>query len=85
MPLNLEVQCLPQPRSVRLHYRAVNQLGHWKEMEAAPGVGFSIPAEDISDRWDLMYYFEVIDDRQFGWFYPDPLQETPYFVVTVTQ
>jgi hypothetical protein len=85
MPLNLEVQCLPQPRSVRLHYRVVNQLGHWKEMEAAPGVGFSIPAEDIQDRWDLMYYFEVIDDRQFGWFYPDPLQETPYFVVTVTQ
>ena len=81
--LSLQLQCSPAPHAVRLHYRAVNQLVPWKEIEAAPGEKFSIPAADIQDRWDLMYYFEVIDDKQFGWFYPDPLVETPYFVVTV--
>jgi hypothetical protein len=83
MPLTLQLQCLPTPRAVRLHYRPVNQLATWKEMEVASGSKVSIPAEDIQSRWDLMYYFEVIDHREFGWFYPDPLVTTPYFVVTV--
>jgi len=85
LPLTLELQCSPAPRAVRLHYRPVNQLVPWKEIEAAPGQKFSIPAADIQDRWDLMYYFEVVDDMQFGWFYPDPLVEKPYFVVTVNK
>jgi hypothetical protein len=84
-PLSLEVQVsgAPKIRTVRLHYRAVNQMTAFKMLEAAPGAKFTIPAEDIQDRWDLMYYFEVIDDQQAGWFHPDPLRETPYYVVTV--
>ena len=31
-----------------------------------------------------MYYFEVIDDHGAGWFQPDPLRETPYYVVGET-
>lgn len=85
VPLTLELQCSPAPRAVRLHYRPVNQLAAWKEMEAAPGAKFFIPAQDIQSRWDLMYYFEVIDDAQFAWFHPDPLVTTPYFVVTVNK
>ena len=84
-PLTLEVKVsgTPRARTVRLHYRAVNQLTPWKMLEAAPGAAFTIPAQDIQGRWDLMYYFEAIDERQAGWFHPDPLHETPYFVVTV--
>ena len=42
-----------------------------------------IPASDVSARWDLMYYFEVLNDRNSGWFEPDPLRETPYYVIKV--
>jgi len=31
-----------------------------------------------------MYYFEVINLANSGWFRPNPLKETPYFVVNVT-
>ena len=32
---------------------------------------------------DLMCYFEVVNENENGkgWFYPDPLVETTYFVV----
>ena len=69
---------------VRLHYRPVNQLVPFKTLESAPGAAFTIPASDISPRWDLMYYFEVINRANGGWFHPNPLKETPYFVVNVT-
>jgi len=78
---------LPDPanvRMVRLHYRPVNQLVPFKTLESAPGAAFTIPASDISPRWDLMYYFEVINRANGGWFHPNPLKETPYFVVNVT-
>jgi hypothetical protein len=70
-------------RSVRLYYRPVNQLAKFKMLEAAPGAEFTIPASDISPRWDLMYYFEVLNERDGGWFQPDPLRETPYYTVQV--
>ena len=28
-----------------------------------------------------MYYFEVLNDANSGWFQPDPLTQTPYYVV----
>ena len=68
---------------VRLYYRPVNQLEKFKMLEAPPGAAFTIPADDVSARWDLMYYFEVLNDRNGGWFVPDPLRETPYFVIKV--
>ena len=52
-------------------------------IEAAPGASFVIPADAISGHWDLMYYFEALNDSNGGWFQPDPLRETPYYVVKV--
>ena len=28
-----------------------------------------------------MYYFEALSDNGGGWFEPDPLTQTPYYVV----
>jgi hypothetical protein len=81
----LQVSGAPKASRVRLHYRAVNHLVPFKMLEEAPGVPFTIPAFDIQDKWDLMYYFEVIDESGGGWFQPEPLRETPYYVVKVTK
>jgi hypothetical protein len=68
-------------RGVRLHYRPLNQLAQFKTIEKAPGEAFIIPGSDISSDYDLMYYFEVLSDNSSGWFQPDPLTQTPYYVV----
>jgi len=70
-------------RRIRLYYRPVNQIAQFKMIDAVPGASFTIPAIDVSPRWDLMYYFEVLDDQNGGWFVPDPSVTTPYHVVTV--
>jgi hypothetical protein len=40
-----------------------------------------LPADQNSARFDLLYYFEVLNAERTGWFYPDPATSTPYFVV----
>lgn len=71
-------------KAVRLHYRPLNQLAKFKVIENAGAKGaFAIPATDVSDRWDLMYYFEILNEENGGWFQPDPRSATPYYVVTV--
>jgi hypothetical protein len=70
--------------AIRLHYRPLNQLAKFKVLENRGAKGsFAIPAEDVSNRWDLMYYFEILTDENGGWFQPDPHTATPYYVVTV--
>ncbi len=70
--------------SIRLHYRPVNQLVPFKTIEnAADNLSFTIPGEDVSAKWDLMYYFEILNQAGSGWFQPDPLITTPYYVVKV--
>jgi len=84
-PLQLSLSVVPSTaaRIVRLHYRPLNQLVPFKTLEApAPRRVFTIPGEDISPSWDLMYYFEVLAAGG-GWFHPDPATATPYYVVTV--
>jgi hypothetical protein len=86
-PLTLTLGILPTTaaKTVRLHYRPVNQLVPFKTLEAPATRGvFTIPGEDISARWDLMYYFEVLAPDGSGWFHPDPALTVPYYVVTVT-
>jgi hypothetical protein len=83
LSLQLAVPDATHVRTVRLYYRPVNQLAKFKMLEAPPGAGFTIPASDVSASWDLMYYFEVLNDRNGGWFQPDPLRETPYYVIKV--
>jgi hypothetical protein len=84
LPLALKVWPLKDVTTVRLHYRAVNQLAKFKTLDApASKASFVIPADDLSPRWDLMYYFEVLNRERSGWFEPDPDRATPYYVVKV--
>ena len=85
LTLALQISGATKPKQVRLHYRAANQLVPFKVLEVAPGAAFTIPGHDIQGQWDLMYYFEVIDDSGGGWFQPEPTRETPYYVVKVTK
>ena len=51
------------------HHRRAEKMARglvpFKTLEAEPGATFTIPAADISPRWDLMYYFEVINRDWF--------------------
>jgi hypothetical protein len=87
-PLTLEL-VLPPPGNVtqvKLHYRAMNQLEEFKTVsqDAASGA-FTIPGGEIPSDYDLMYYFEVLHSGRGGWFVPDPLAATPYYVVTTVK
>ncbi|MBI4889737.1 MAG: hypothetical protein HY821_03865 [Acidobacteria bacterium] len=85
-PLVLELQVWPQTqvKTIRLHYRPLNQLAGWKIIDAAPhSARFTIPAAEVDARWDLQYYFEVLNTEGTGWFLPDPREATPYHVVSV--
>jgi len=85
-PLHLRLRLRPvtAAATVRLYYRPLNQLAKFKMLEApAKNPAFTVPGEDLSAEWDLMYYFEVLNKQDTGWFYPDPDQATPYFVVPV--
>jgi len=86
-PLTLTLQIV-QPKTVsavRLHYRptdpaAVTQV---LELAAKPEVSFTIPASEITGNWDLQYFFEILRADGSGWFAPDPLTATPYWVVHI--
>jgi hypothetical protein len=82
--VRLKVQIAPDSpvAGVRLYYRPLNQLAHFKMIENREGA-FTIPADEISGKWDFMYYFEVINSEGGGWFEPDPRTKTPYYVVKV--
>lgn len=87
-PLTLALQVVPAAavKSVRLHYRPVNQFAKFKTLKKRGGQPtFTIPAEDIPPRWDLMYYFEILNPDNSGWFDPDPWLATPYYVVRVEE
>jgi hypothetical protein len=83
-PLTLTLRITPPgaAKAVRLRYRAVNQLAAFQTIEVQGGLGtFTIPAEDVPRRWDLMYYFEIQGPSGAVWLEPDPRAATPYFVV----
>src|SRR5579875_982871 len=83
LTLTLRISSLAYVNAVRLYYRPLNQLAQFKMIEASlPHLTFTIPGEDISLGWDLMYYFEILDKGLGGWFEPDPRVRTPYFVVS---
>lgn len=69
---------------VRVLYRAVTQYEDFKSLEmtrSADSYEVTIPAADLSPKWDFMYLFEVIDQKGNGKIYPDLEKETPYIVV----
>jgi hypothetical protein len=79
-PLTLSLRVTAaQPVTIRLHYRPLNQNEPFRTLEGGPT--FTIPAEHVSERFDLLYYFEILNTAKTGWFFPDPATATPYFVV----
>jgi hypothetical protein len=52
------------PAAIRLHYRALNQQESFHTIEGGPS--FTIPADQISARFDLLYYFEVLNAEKTG-------------------
>lgn len=85
-PLELSIRVTPDKnvKSIRLHYRSLNAFEevHTQEVSGS-SASFTIPTEAITGDYDLLYYFEVLNDENGGWFYPDPAVTTPYYVVTV--
>jgi hypothetical protein len=86
-PLTLALQ-IAQPKTVsavRLHYRPTDPAAATQVLEMAtkPEVAFTIPASDITGNWDMQYYFEILHADGSGWFEPDPLTATPYWVVHI--
>ena len=86
-PLTLTLQ-IAQPKTVsavRLHYRPTDPTAATQVLEVAvkPEVSFTIPATDITGNWDLQYFFEILHADGTGWFEPDPLTATPYWVVHI--
>ena len=71
-PINVSLQigALKDVRSVRLHYRAAESAGASSVIEkpAAATVAFTIPGA-VSD---VIYYFEILNRENSGWFEPDP-------------
>ena len=81
--LRLVVHDASHVRLIRLHYRALDQNAGFRTIDAQPGETFTIPANDVPSAFDLMYYFEILNDQGGGWFHPDPQRATPYYVVPV--
>jgi hypothetical protein len=81
LKLSLEIAKAAHISRVRLYYRPLDQLSRFKAVEHGPGETFVIPGEDITAEYDLMYYFEVLNDAGSGWFVLDPVMQTPYCVV----
>jgi hypothetical protein len=82
LTLAFKMNATSQVTSVRLRYRPLNSLEkvRTQTVEGARGA-FTIPASDLIPSFDLQYWFEVLHDRNGGWFYPDPEQTAPYFIV----
>jgi hypothetical protein len=65
------------PAAIRLHYRALNQQESFHTIEGGPTL--TIPADQISARYDLLYYFEVLNAERTGWFLSRPGYEHALF------
>jgi hypothetical protein len=84
-PITLMLQTNPAKdvRLIRLHYRKLDARD-WKTIEKpqAPWT-FSIPASDLAPDTQFVYYFEILNRENTGWFEPDPLNAIPYHFVRV--
>jgi hypothetical protein len=87
-PLVITLDCgKATVRSVRLHYRHVNQAEHWQSVELArTGALFQgeMPATYTAHRYALQYYFEIAVGQAEATLFPAlaaDLANVPYFVV----
>ena len=86
-PLTLTLH-IAQPKTVsavRVHFRPTDPAAATQAIEQAAKaeVTFIIPGREITGNWDLQYFFEILNADGGGWFAPDPLTATPYWVVHV--
>ena len=87
LPLTAKVHDPSGVKWVRLRYRGVNQHQDFRTLEMLQMKNqehiyrAEIPAEHIRPDWDLMYYFEVMDQCGNGKIYPDIERDAPYTVV----
>ncbi|MGL4630870.1 MAG: hypothetical protein ACRCVT_06655 [Leadbetterella sp.] len=65
-----------RPLNQDVPYESINMIVSNGQYQAI------IPKEKLNPRFDLQYYFEIIDTQGHGIIYPDFEKETPYFVVT---
>jgi hypothetical protein len=73
---------------VRLHYRPTRHKQEFVTVPMRPSGDeyvAVVPGEFITDRFDLMYYFEVLDTHRNGAIVPDPEIEQPYYVVKISR
>jgi hypothetical protein len=75
-------------RKAILHYSYVNQFEKMEDIEFAHnGNEYSavIPGSYIVPHWDLLYYFEFVDELGSGIIYPDFREQTPYWVINTRE
>ncbi len=71
---------------VRLHYRPTRHKQEFSTVRMRPVADSyvaAIPGPFITERFDLMYYFEVLDRHGNGAIVPDPEVAQPYHVVRI--
>jgi len=73
---------------VRLRYRSVNQKLDYLSLPMTADTGGDlyqvvVPASQVDQRFDFMYFIEVMDNHGNGRIYPDLEVETPYKIVVL--
>ena len=84
--ISAEVRAPAGIKWVRVRYRPVNQHEDFQTLPLLPAGASgnfqaTIPADQISAAWDLMYFIEALDNQGHGAIFPDLNQQTPYFVL----
>lgn len=88
LPVKVKIMSQAPLRWVKLYYRDLNQKEPYVilDMENVGGdYAASIPGEDVTPSWDLMYYIEASDILGNMAVYPDPEVGMPYVVVDVVR
>lgn len=70
--------------SVLCHYSRADQTQPLETLcMERTGTTFTtvLPAQYVSARWDLLYYFELLREGGDGMLYPDFRERTPYYVI----
>ncbi len=87
LPVTARVSDKSRVDHVLLYYRPARQTMEFTVLEMEPGGRHSykavIPGEALTTEFDLMYFFEAIDEFGNGAFYPNPDKEDPHIVVKV--
>lgn len=84
--IRLSVKSSNKLKVVKLHYSHVNQFKELESVDMAQGINAyeaCIPASYVQREWNILYYFEIVDEFGEGLIYPDFRERTPYYVIEV--